>query len=168
MNYQAEVAEWVGADTSNIHGGGGYGDKPAALRALRGNIECLSASVRSRLTLENDDKVYTPADLLPVCADTGVPLVYDVHHHRCLPDGLSIEAATEQAAATWKREPIFHLSSPIEGWHGPKPQRHHDYIDPHDFPAVWKNRALTVEVEAKAKELAVLQLLAWLEKNGKQ
>ena len=167
LNYQAEVAEWVGADTSNIHGGGGYGDKPAALRALRGNIECLSASVRSRLTLENDDKVYTPADLLPVCADTGVPLVYDVHHHRCLPDGLSIEAATEQAAATWKREPIFHLSSPIEGWHGPKPQRHHDYIDPRDFPAAWKNRALTVEVEAKAKELAVLQLLAWLEKNGK-
>ena len=168
LNYQAEVAEWVGADTSNIHGGGGYGDKPAALRALRRNIERLSASVRSRLTLENDDKVYTPADLLPVCGDTGVPLVYDVHHHRCLPDGLSIEAATEQAAATWKREPLFHLSSPIEGWHGPKPQRHHDYIDPRDFPTVWKNRALTVEVEAKAEELAVLQLLAWLEKNGKQ
>jgi UV DNA damage endonuclease len=167
LNYQAEVAEWVGADTINIHGGGGYGDKPAALRALRGNIECLSAPVRARLTLENDDKVYTPADLLPVCADTGVPLVYDVHHHRCLRDGLSIEAATEQAAATWKREPLFHLSSPIEGWHGPKPQRHHDYIDPRDFPAAWKNRVLTVEVEAKAKELAVLQLLAWLEKNGK-
>jgi UV DNA damage endonuclease len=102
-----------------------------------------------------------------MCADTGVPLVYDVHHHRCLPDGLSIEAATEQAAATWKREPLFHISSPIEGWRGPKPERHHDYIDPRDFPSAWKNRVLTVEVEAKAKELAVLQLLAWLEKNGK-
>jgi UV DNA damage endonuclease len=168
LDYQAEVAEWVGADTINLHGGGAYGDKAAALDALRKNIELLPRPVRSRLTLENDDKVYTPADLLPVCADTGVPLVYDVHHHRCLPDGLSIEAATEQAAATWKREPLFHLSSPIEGWRGPKPQRHHDYIDSRDFPAVWENRALTVEVEAKAKELAVLQLLTWLEKNGKQ
>ena len=53
--------------------------------------------MRSRLTLENDDKVYTPADLLPVCTEMKVPLVYDVHHHRCLPDGLSVEAATEKA-----------------------------------------------------------------------
>ena len=167
LDYQAEVAEWVGADSINIHGGGAYGDKATALRALRRNIEQLPARVRSRLTLENDDKVYTPSDLLPVCADTGVPLVYDVHHHRCLPDGLSIEAATEKAVATWNREPLFHLSSPIEGWDGPKPQRHHDYIDPADFPPEWKQRRLTVEVEAKAKELAVLRLLGWLEHSKK-
>jgi len=165
LNYQAEVAEWVGADTINIHGGGAYGDKAAALRALRRNIERLDAPVRSRLTLENDYTVYTPSDLLPVCADTGVPLVYDVHHHRCLPDGWTVEEATERAGATWNREPLFHISSPIEGWRGPKPERHHDYIDPRDFPDAWKNRVLTIEVEAKAKELAVLRLLRWLGKS---
>ncbi len=166
LDYQAEVAEWVGADTINIHGGGAYGDKVAAMRALRRNIERLPARVRSRLTLENDDKVYSPSDLLPVCADTGLPLVYDVHHHRCLPDGLSIEAATERAVATWNREPLFHISSPLEGWHGPKPERHHDYINPRDFPSAWKGRSLSVEVEAKAKELAVLKLLAVLRPLG--
>ncbi len=31
LEYQAEVAEWVGADVINIHGGGAFGDKPAAL-----------------------------------------------------------------------------------------------------------------------------------------
>ena len=162
LKYQAEVAKWVGADTINIHGGGAYGDKAAALRVLRRNIERLPAGVRSRLTLENDDTVYTPSDLLPVCADTDVPLVYDAHHHRCLPDGLSIEAATEKAVATWNREPLFHISSPLQGWRGPKPERHHDYINPRDFPSTWKDRAITVEVEAKAKELAVLRLLTWL------
>jgi len=162
LEYQAEVAEWVGADTINIHGGGAYGDKSAALAALRKNIEELPASVRSRLTLENDDKIFTPSDLLPVCGETGVPLVYDVHHHRCLPDGLSIETATEHAAATWDREPVFHISSPLAGWRGPRPERHHDYINPRDFPAEWRRRTLTVEVEAKAKELAVLRLLRWL------
>lgn len=166
LKYQAEVAEWIGADTINVHGGGAYGDKAIALRALRASLERLPMSVRSRLTLENDDKIYTPADLLPVCADTGMPLVYDVHHHRCLPDGLSVEAATEQATATWKREPLLHISSPLEGWGGPKPERHHDYIDPRDFPAAWKDRVLTVEVEAKAKELAVLRLLADLRRSG--
>ena len=162
LSYQAEVAEWVGADTINIHGGGAYGDKAAALRVLRENITRLPQPVRSRLTLENDDKVYTPADLLPVCADTGVPLVYDVHHHRCLPDGLSVAEATTQARKTWKSEPLFHISSPIEGWNGPKPERHHDYINASDFPQEWLGWPLTVEVEAKAKELAVARLLAEL------
>lgn len=160
LNYQAEVADWVGADTLNLHGGGAYGDKVAALRTLRQSIERLPIGVRSRLTLENDDKVYTPADLLPVCADTGVPLVYDVHHHRCLPDGLRIPEATERARATWTTEPLFHISSPLEGWEGPKPERHHDYINVADFPREWLGWPLTLEVEAKAKELAIARLLA--------
>lgn len=165
LDYQAEVAEWVGADTINIHGGGAYGDKTAALEALRRNIGRLPKPVRSRLTLENDDKVYTPSDLLPVCAATGVPLVYDVHHHRCLPDGLTVAEATKRARKTWKTEPLFHISSPLEGWDGPKPERHHDYIDAADFPSEWLGWPLTVEVEAKAKELAVARLLADLQKR---
>ena len=161
LDYQAEVAEWIGADTINIHGGGAYGDKPSALRALRTNIERLPERVRSRLTLENDDKVYTPEDLLPICNGTDVPLVYDVHHHRCCPDGSTLEAATQAARETWgRREPLFHISSPLEGWDGPKPQRHHDYIDAGDFPKTWLGWPLTVEVEAKATELAVAKLQA--------
>ena len=38
MEYQTEVAEWIGADTINIHGGGAYGDKASALRVLRTTI----------------------------------------------------------------------------------------------------------------------------------
>jgi UV DNA damage endonuclease len=160
LEYQAEVAEWVGADTINIHGGGAYGDKSTALEVLRERIDLLSERVRTRLTLENDDKVYTPTDLLPVCNETGVPLVYDVHHHRCLPDGLTVSKATDLTRKTWDREPLFHISSPLEGWDGPKPARHHDYISPEDFPRAWLGWPLTVEVEAKAKELAVARLLA--------
>jgi UV DNA damage endonuclease len=159
LESQAELAEWTNADTVNIHGGGGYGDKPAALERFRRNLELLSPRARTRLTVENDDKIFTPADLLPLCQAEGVPLVYDGHHHRCLPDDLTVEQATAAARATWKnREPLFHLSSPLEGWSGPKPERHHDYIDSQDFPAAWLGWPLTVEVEAKAKELAVARL----------
>ena len=157
--YQAEVARWVNADVINIHGGGAYGNKSATLRRLRKTIEHLPQAVRSRLTLENDDRIYTPKDLLPVCMDMGIPLVYDVHHHRCLPDGSSVEATTELALATWNREPLFHLSSPKNGWESGNPAPHHDYINSHDFPACWKHLDITVEVEAKAKELAVLKLM---------
>jgi UV DNA damage endonuclease len=158
LEYQAEVAEWVGADVVNIHGGGAFGDKARALTDFARNLDRLSARARRRLTVENDDRVFTPADLLPVCRSAGIPLVYDVHHHRCNPDDLGIEEATEQARATWQREPLFHISSPIAGWHGPNPQRHHDYINVEDFPRCWRDLDVTVEVEAKAKELAVLKL----------
>ena len=156
--YQAEVAEWVNADVINIHGGGAYGDKSASLSRLRKRIERLPGNVRSRLTLENDDRTYSPKDLLPVCMDMGVPLVYDVHHHRCLPDGSSVEAITELALGTWSCEPLFHLSSPKYGWNSGNIRSHHDYIDADDFPMCWANLDITVEVEAKAKELAVLKL----------
>lgn len=158
LNYQAEVAEWVGADVINIHAGGAYGDKKSALARWLETFQRLSSSVRKRLSLENDDTSYTPDDLLPLCRAAGIPLVYDVHHHRCLPDTLTIESATELAIATWDREPMFHLSSPLNGWEGATPARHHDYIDPADFPDCWLGRKLTVEVEAKAKEVAVLKL----------
>ena len=165
LEYQAEVSEWLGADVINIHGGGAYGDKRKALSDFASNLSRLSPSVRSRLTVENDDKTYTPADLLPLCRTEGIPLVYDVHHHRCLADQLSVEQAIEQAIATWNREPLFHISSPIDGWQGAKPERHHDYIDISDFPACWLKKSLTVEVEAKAKEAAVEKLMAELKQK---
>ncbi|MEC9094651.1 MAG: UV DNA damage repair endonuclease UvsE, partial [Planctomycetota bacterium] len=158
LEYQCEVAEWIGADVVNIHGGGAYGDKPSALTRFIQTLKTLSKSVKSRLTVENDDTTYTPEDLLPLCLSEGIPLVYDVHHHRCNPDRLSVEEATDETIKTWNREPLFHISSPIEGWTGTQPRRHHDMINITDFPQCWRDRTLTVEVEAKAKEIAVLKL----------
>ncbi|MBS0647674.1 MAG: UV DNA damage repair endonuclease UvsE [Verrucomicrobia bacterium] len=159
LEYHGLLAELAGADVINIHAGGAYGDKPTALQRLIENFAQLSSRVQTRLTLENDDTTFTPQDLLPVCKQLNVPLVYDVHHHRCLPDGLSIEEASQLAYSTWEREPLFHLSSPISGWKGAYPERHHEYIDIQDFPRSWlKLKSFTLEVEAKAKELAVKRL----------
>ena len=160
IEYQAEVAEWINADVVNVHGGGAYGDKIKALSDFSHAVDRLSERARSKLTIENDDKTYTPSDVLPLCKDLGIPLVYDVHHHRCNKDGISIEQATQAALATWNREPMFHISSPIEGWSGKKQNSHHDFINIEDFPECWLDLNITVEVEAKAKEVAILQLMA--------
>lgn len=158
LDYHAEVAEWIGADVIILHGGGAYGDKPSALARVESNIAKLPKAVRTRLALENDDRVYTPRDLLPLCERSGVPFVYDVHHHRCLDDELSVEEVTIRALKTWNREPLFHLSSPKNGWQAPNVRPHHDYINLTDMPAVWLGLEITVEVEAKAKELAIAKL----------
>ena len=85
-------------------------------------------------------------------------MVYDVHHHRCLSDGMRTEQITEMALATWNREPLFHVSSPLGGWNASNPRRHDDYVKLRDFPTCWLDLNLTVEIEAKAKEQAVLKL----------
>jgi UV DNA damage endonuclease len=159
LEYHAQVADWVHADVINIHAGGAYGDKKASLARFARNLDLLSHSARSRMTVENDDTVFSPRDLLPICKATGIPLVYDVHHHRCLPDGLSVEAATRHAVRSWDREPLFHISSPVCGWGGRMPRQHHEYINRRDVPKCWRSLAITIEVEAKAKELAVLRLM---------
>lgn len=168
LEYQGQLAEAVGADVINIHAGGVYGDKRAALQRLGEVVAELPVFVRNRLTLENDDVSYTVADLLPICKKLSIPLVYDVHHHRCNPDGLSVEEATDLAGETWRksgREQYCHISSPRTGWENNNPRPHADYIDPADFPVCWTGRKMTVDIEAKAKELAVVRLMEELTKG---
>jgi UV DNA damage endonuclease len=159
LKYQAQVAEWVNADVINIHAGGVYGNKNETLQRLAKRIRALPQNIRRRLTLENDDRLYTPRDLLPFCEKLGIPLVYDVHHHRCLSDDRTVADTTQRVLKTWNREPLFHISSPLRSKGNGNPRNHHDYIHPRDFPECWLNLDITVEVEAKAKELAVLKLM---------
>lgn len=165
LSYQATLCGLCGADVINMHGGGVYGDKTSALKRYAANFRKLPADVRKYITLENDDVSYTVKDLAPLCSELKIPLVYDVHHHRCNPDGLTVAEATSLCIESWKRagrgEAYFHISSPREGWGSGKPKPHADYIDIKDFPDEWLSLDcdFTLDIEAKAKELAVLKFM---------
>ncbi|MDB4879328.1 MAG: UV-endonuclease UvdE [Gemmatimonadetes bacterium] len=159
MRIQGSIAALVGADVLTLHAGSSAGGLDASLERLERGIERLSPAARARIALENDDRRWAPAALLPLCERLGIPLVYDVHHHRCNPDALDVTDATHRAAATWGgREPHFHISSPRSGWSGGDARPHADYVMPTDFPDAWRGRQFTVDVEAKAKERAVIAL----------
>ena len=165
LDFQAAIAELVGADTIVFHGGSSAGGVGPALERLVRGLDRLSPRARSRAALENDDRLFTPSALLPICRAAGIPLVYDVHHHRCHPDGLGVEEATEGAASTWgDREPWTHISSPRDGWKSANPRPHAGFIDPADVPRSWLGRRMTMDVEAKEKERAVVRLMAALTK----
>eukprot|EP00887_Chlorella_sp_A99_P005156 scaffold40.g5156.t1 len=93
-------------------------------------------------------------DLLFLHRETGVPLVFDFHHHRFCPGGLTEEEALLAAVATWPRgvRPVVHWS---ESQAGRKPHAHSDYV--RRLPNLYgKEAEVDVMVEAKMKEQAVL------------
>jgi len=147
----------------NIHCNGVYGDKIAAMDRFCENFYKLPVSVQSRLTIENDDKasMYSVKDLMYIYEKTGVPIVFDYHHHKFCTGGLSEKEALKLAVSTWPDgiKPVVHYSeskSIHEKNNKIKPQAHSDYIN--HLPELY-GFYVDVMVEAKAKELSILPFL---------
>lgn len=147
----------------NIHCNGVYGDKNASLDRWCQNFQLLSHSVRSRLTIENDDKasMYSVKDLMKIHECVGIPIVFDYHHHQFCTGDLTEQQALELAISTWPDgiTPAVHYSSSRfkeTGNPKEKPQAHADYILEkintygHD---------IDIMLECKAKELALKRYL---------
>ena len=82
-------------------GGRRGGRRPTRFEAGFGR---LSEAARRRLVIENDDRTYSLADVLPLARRLGVPVVWDILHHHCHdPEGIPDREALELALATWPR-----------------------------------------------------------------
>ena len=147
----------------NIHCNGVYGDKITAMDRFCENFKRLSHSVRSRLTVENDDKasMYSVKDLMYIHNKIGIPIVFDYHHHQFCTGDMTEQEALQLASTTWPKDikPIVHYSESKalhENNIKEKPQAHSMYIN-----AIPNTYELDVDimVEAKAKELAILPFL---------
>ena len=141
----------------NIHCNGVYGDKKAAMDRFIDNFKLLSNSVKSRLTVENDDKasMYSVKDLMYIHNAIKIPIVFDYHHHTFNTGDLSEEAALGLACSTWPKgiKPATHYS---ESKIGSKPQAHSDYVE--RIPETYGN-IVDIMVEAKQKDLAIIKFI---------
>jgi UV DNA damage endonuclease len=162
LSLHGEVFDLMGLSRTpynviNIHCNGVYGDKVSAMDRFCRNFDRLPDSVKTRLTVENDDKasMYSVKDLMYIHKQIGIPIVFDYHHHKFCTGDLSEREALEMAMSTWPKgiKPVVHYS---ESAIGKMPQAHSDYI----FDKInTYGYDLDIEVEAKMKELAVLTYL---------
>ncbi|MFN2455872.1 MAG: UV DNA damage repair endonuclease UvsE [Pyrinomonadaceae bacterium] len=143
----------------NIHGGKG-GRSEQLIKV----INELPDSVRSRLTLENDEYTYSAREILEVCRAAKVPMVFDAHHHVCR-EGLtnyedaSVAEMLLAARETWpvREWQVVHISNGEAHFND---RRHSQLIT--SMPGAFRH-APWIEVEAKHKELAIEKLSAeWL------
>ena len=154
----------------NIHIGGAYGDKESAMKRFCENFELLPDSVKSRLTVENDDRasMYSVKDLYEgVYKKIGIPIVFDYHHHQFCTGDLSEKEALEMAISTWPKDivPVVHYSESRRDEQldeSIREQAHSDYV--YDYIDTYGNN-VDIMIEAKAKELAVK---TYMEKHGIQ
>lgn len=158
-----------------LHVGGAYKDKGKAIRQFIKNWELVPEEIKGSLLLENDDKVFTAKETLELCEALGVPMVLDIHHHRCNyeENEEEIEALLPRIIDTWKDSPLpvkMHISSP----RSEKDRRSHaDYVTPEDmFPFLRQvanyTDQLDMMVEAKKKDDALFRLMEWVNKQGEK
>jgi UV DNA damage endonuclease len=144
----------------NIHVSATKPSKEQIAKQFCDAFKRLPHTAKSRLTVENDDKVaqYTPKDLYNlIYSEVGIPLTFDQFHFQCGKQDTSLQDALEICLGTWGSvKPLTHTSSSKRVEFGDdsiKVTAHADYIyEPiqtfgHDFDT---------DLEAKQKDKAVL------------
>lgn len=159
LTAQARVLDALGQPRTawaalQLHGG-----KAGRARTLVDVIKRLDEPIRLRLVLENDEYAYSAQEILDVCMEAGLPMVFDAHHHLVHEQLDSYEHPSMRhylnaAARTWPKRKwqLVHISNGRTAFSDPS---HSDFIT--RLPSAYWN-APYIEVEAKAKEQAIVRI----------
>ncbi|MEC4723083.1 UV damage endonuclease UvsE [Noviherbaspirillum sp. CPCC 100848] len=136
-----------------------HGGKSARAQALIERIGQLPEAIRSRLGLENDEYAYGAQEIYEICMASGLPMVFDAHHH-VIKEGLSsyedpsVEEMLLKARETWAdpAQQLVHISNGRTAFND---RNHSDLIE--ILPSSYA-QAPWIEIEAKFKELAIQKI----------
>ena len=168
LNQHGEIMDLMGLPRTvespiNIHVNTTANGKEDSLKRFCEAFKNLDESVRSRLVVENDDKKaqYSVKDLKEGVSDViGCPVMFDYHHHWCYDDPMPVQEAFELARSTWPKgiRQCTHYSScrKLHEDSSVVNRAHADYVYENIDTFGYE---VDVEIEAKAKELAVLKYL---------
>jgi UV DNA damage endonuclease len=162
LRYVARVFDLLGSPdgVAVLHMGGAYADKPKSaarfVEVMRPEEEILRY-----LALENDERIWTVAEVVGTAESLGIPAITDAFHHDLNPGGFTLEEALNLSVPTWEPRgvrPKLHLSSQDPT----KQAGAHAYsVDDRDWQALLSalaGREADVMVEAKGKEYALAPL----------
>jgi UV DNA damage endonuclease len=156
------VFDLIGSSDSVIvlHMGGAYEDRTLStsrfVKTMRSQTDVLRY-----LALENDERLWTVADIVQTACSLGVPAITDAFHHRLNPGGLALGEALNLSLPTWEMRdarPKIHLSSQDPEKQAGAHAYGVDLEDWHALLAALDGREADVMVEAKGKEQALVPL----------
>lgn len=133
LNFYSSFMDRIGCPADyqspmNLHVHNKDGDYDSIISRFLTSFNLLDPNCRSRLVIENDDKLncWSVKELVDIFhSKTNIPITFDYLHHACHPDGLTEEQAIRACYSTWKGfKPLFHYS---ESKPGNNPRAHADY-----------------------------------------
>jgi UV DNA damage endonuclease len=159
LEHLNRLSNLVGNRILILHVGSSVGGKSIAIGRFIKNFDTLSEDIKAKIVIENDDKVFNAEDVLTLCEQLNLPMVLDIHHHRCNHENDNLQELIGRIKDTWKgQRPKIHLSS---GRSCPTDKHHADFIDFEDYKqaaALVKND-FDIMMECKEKDLAVLEII---------
>jgi UV DNA damage endonuclease len=173
LRYHARVLDALHLDATakiQIHVGGVYGDKEAAMERFCREYARLDEGILRRLVVENDDSRYTLADCLRIHAETGIPVLFDVFHHTVNPSGEGVAEAVELSGATWRPHDGILMVDYSTAMPGGRRGRHTESIDTADFAEFLGRTApadMDIMLEIKDKEKSALAAVGIARQDGR-
>ncbi len=172
LDYHCSVLDLMGLDTTakvQIHVGGAYGDKPAAIERFAKNYKGLPDRIKRRLAVENDHKLFSLKDCMSVNKLTKIPIIFDSFHHQCLNNQESLNDALKQASRTWKKSDGIMLVDYSSQKKDSIVGSHTQSIDIEHFKKFIKESEgvdFDLMLEIKDKEISALKAKRVLESEG--
>lgn len=131
----------------------------------------LTDSVRSRLVIENDDKLFNIKDVLALGMSLGIPVVYDNLHNACNKASEDKDSFwIKEVARTWKEEDgkqkIHYSQQDMEKRQGAhsKTIQVSEFIDFHNSLT---NKDIDIMLEVKDKNISALKCISLVERRDK-
>lgn len=163
IKYHYDILKRLSGNDMIIHTGGVYKDKESATKRFIEVFNSLENNLKSMIRLENDDKSFTVEDVLYISSKTNIPIVLDIHHHKCNnPNSLNIKDYIDSIVNTWENTnliPKLHISS---GRDNEFDRKHSNYIQIKDLNYllnVINTYNFDMMVEAKEKDKSVLEIM---------
>jgi UV DNA damage endonuclease len=107
LYYHNDVMDLMSLDTSakiQIHVGGVYGNKNESISRFIHRYNELDKKLKRRLVIENDERLYTIKECLQINEKIGIPVLFDVFHHRLNNHNETIKQVLISVSETWKEE----------------------------------------------------------------
>lgn len=155
-----------------LHVGGAYGDKALALERFAENFSELPNSIKSRLTIENDDRIYNIEEVLSLGEYLSIPVVFDNLHNQVNPPEENREEAywINEAQKTWEAKDGNQKIHYSQQSSNKRRGAHSETIDLKEFLSFYKGLSIPrpdIMLEVKDKNLSAVKCINGVSKDHK-
>ena len=158
LEYHRKVLDAMGIDGKiQIHVGGVYGDKDAAIARFIKNYKSLPDYIKKRLVIENDDRLFSLRDCLLINRSIGIPIVFDSFHHGINNNGETLLEAIRLAQKTWQESLMVDYSSQEPGARTGTHASTIDISDFREFIRATEGEEFDIMLEIKDKEKSAIK-----------